>query len=103
MNNCKYGNEKCLCQFCKSKCDKVSTCLDCLSNGKAVHEISMCTKYQRYYERNFMVFTDEEIDKLKDGRPVYYYDGNRYQTVFFSEEGYKEFKKFWNEDEQEEQ
>ena len=33
-----------------------------------------------------MVFTDEEIDKLKDGRPVYYYDGNMYQTVFSSEE-----------------
>lgn len=77
MDNCKYGNKKCLCQFCKSKCDKVNTCLDCLSNGKAVHEITTCT-----------IFTDEEIGKLKDGRPVYYYDENRNQTVFFSEEGY---------------
>ena len=102
MSNCKYGNEKCLCQFCNSKCDKVNTCLDCLSNGKAVHEITMCTKFQRDYERSFIIFTDEEVNKLKDGRPVYYYDENGNRTVFFSEEGYKEFEKFWNEEEQEE-
>lgn len=50
MTNCKYGNDKCLCQFCKSKCDKVNTCLDCLLNDMAVHEITMCTKFQRDYE-----------------------------------------------------
>lgn len=77
MSNCKYGNEKCLCQFCKSKCDKVNTCLDCLSNGKAAHEITMCTKFQR---------DDDEL--------IYHYDENRNK---------KEFKKFWNEEEQEEQ
>lgn len=51
--------------------------------------------------RSFIIFTDEEINKLKGGRPVYYYDENGDQTVFFSEEGYKEFKKFWGVEEKE--
>ena len=36
----------------------------------------------------YVILTDEEINKLRDGRPVYYYDENGNQTVFFSEKGF---------------
>lgn len=47
MDNCPYDNEKCLCQFCKAKCSKQSTCLECISEGKAVHDITKCTGFKK--------------------------------------------------------
>lgn len=47
MNNCPYDNETCLCQFCKAGCSKQSTCLECISEGKTVHDITKCTGFKK--------------------------------------------------------
>lgn len=45
----------------------------------------------------FILFTQKEIDKIKDGLPVSLYDKETgKQTVFMTEEGYKEMNDWWN-------
>ena len=47
--------------------------------------------------RIFILFTQKEIDKIKDGMPVSLYDEETgKQTVFMTEEGYKELNDWWN-------
>jgi hypothetical protein len=48
-------------------------------------------------ERIFILFTQEEVDKIKKGLPVSLYDEETgKQTVFMTEEGYKEMNDWWN-------
>lgn len=45
----------------------------------------------------FILFTQKEVDKLKEGLPVSLYDEETgKQTVFMTEEGYKEMNDWWN-------
>lgn len=45
----------------------------------------------------FILFTQEEVDKIKKGLPVSLYDEETgKQTVFMTEEGYKEMNDWWN-------
>jgi hypothetical protein len=49
------------------------------------------------YEKTFFLFTKEEVDKIKKGVPVVYYDAkSEKQIVFMTEEGYKEMNDWWN-------
>ena len=49
------------------------------------------------FNRNFILFTQEEADKIKKGLPVSLYDEETgKQTVFMTEEGYKEMNDWWN-------
>ena len=51
----------------------------------------------RQNERIFILFTQEEVDKIKEGLPVSLYDEETgKQTVFMTEEGYKEMNDWWN-------
>ena len=48
-------------------------------------------------DRIFILFTQEEVDKIKEGLPVSLYDEETgKQTVFMTEEGYKEMNDWWN-------
>ena len=48
-------------------------------------------------ERIFILFTQEEVDKIRKGLPVSLYDEETgKQTVFMTEEGYKEMNDWWN-------
>ena len=45
----------------------------------------------------FILFTQEEVDKIKEGLPVSLYDEETgQQTVFMTEEGYMEMNDWWN-------
>lgn len=47
--------------------------------------------------RIFILFTQEEVDKIKKGLPVSLYaEETGKQTVFMTEEGYKEMNDWWN-------
>lgn len=47
--------------------------------------------------RIFILFTQEEADKIKKGLPVALYDEETgKQTVFMTEEGYKKMNDWWN-------
>lgn len=47
--------------------------------------------------RIFILFTKEELDKMKEGKPISLYDKETgQQTVFMTEEGYKEMNDWWN-------
>ena len=47
--------------------------------------------------RIFILFTKEELDTMKEGLPVSLYDEETgIQTVFMTEEGYKEMNDWWN-------
>ena len=49
------------------------------------------------FNRNFILFTQEEVDKIKKGLPVSLYDEETgKQTMFMTEEGYKEMNEWWN-------
>ena len=51
------------------------------------------------FNRIFILFTQEEADKIKKGLPVSLYDEETgKQTVFMTEEGYKEMNDWWNGD-----
>ena len=48
-------------------------------------------------DRIFILFTQEEADKIKKGLPVSLYDKETgKQTVFMTEDGYKEPNDRWN-------
>lgn len=45
----------------------------------------------------FILFTQKEVDKIKEGLPVSLYDEETgKQTVYMTEEGYKEMNDWWN-------
>lgn len=47
--------------------------------------------------KSFILFTQKEVDKIKEGLPVSLYDKETgKQTVFMTEEGYKEMNDWWN-------
>ena len=49
------------------------------------------------FNRNFILFTQEEADKIKKGLPVLLYDEETgKQIVFMTEEGYMEMNDWWN-------
>ena len=49
------------------------------------------------FNRNFILFTQEEADKIKKGLPVSLYDEETgKQMVFMTEDGYKELNDWWN-------
>ena len=48
-------------------------------------------------DKSFVLFTQEEADKIKKGLPVSLYDKETgKQTVFMTEDGYKELNDWWN-------
>ena len=48
------------------------------------------------FNRNFILFTQEEADKIKKGLPVSLYDEETgKQIVFMTEDGYKELNDWW--------
>ena len=48
-------------------------------------------------DRIFIMFTQEEVDKIKEGLPVSLYDEETgKQIVFMTEDGYKELNDWWN-------
>lgn len=48
-------------------------------------------------DKIFILFTQKEVDKMKEGLPVSYYDKESgKQTVFMTEEGYKAMNDWWN-------
>ena len=48
-------------------------------------------------DKIFILLTQKEVDKLKEGLPVSLYDEETgKQTVFMTEEGYKEMNDWWN-------
>ncbi len=48
-------------------------------------------------DKIFILFTQKEVDKLKEGLPVSLYDEETgKQTVFMTEEGYKEMNDWWD-------
>ena len=45
----------------------------------------------------FILFTQKEVDQIKEGLPVSLYDEETgKQTVFMTEDGYKEMNDWWN-------
>lgn len=51
----------------------------------------------KLYDEIFILFTQKEIDKIKDGLPVSLYDKETgKQTVFMTYEGYKEMNDWRN-------
>ena len=50
--------------------------------------------------QEFVIFTNEELDRLKEGHPVTLNSkSGDPSTIFYSEEGWKEHLKFWREEE----
>ena len=51
----------------------------------------------KLYDKIFILFTQEEADKIKKGLTVsLYYEETGKKTVFMTEEGYKEMNYWWN-------
>lgn len=42
---CPYDNYNCMCQFCDDKCNNGLNCFECKREGKAVHDIYLCTGF----------------------------------------------------------
>ena len=56
---CEYGNQRCLCQDCKSnaKFDDCKSgfcinCFECEDAGKMVHDMFLCTGYKKREDTN---------------------------------------------------
>lgn len=49
--NCPVGNIYCMCQYCEVKCNHGLNCSDCLREGKAVHDIYLCTGFKGDLDR----------------------------------------------------
>ena len=45
LKPCPLNNHNCMCQFCIVPCDNGLNCSDCNHNGKAVHEVYLCTGF----------------------------------------------------------
>lgn len=46
---CKFGNSRCLCQWCEDQCNNGLECHECDMNGKAMHDCYMCTGFVGTY------------------------------------------------------
>lgn len=45
VNPCPFDNDNCMCQFCETPCNNGLNCSDCAHEGKAVHDVFLCTGF----------------------------------------------------------
>lgn len=67
MSNCPYNQRNCMCQFCEDPCNNGLNCCECRWEGKAVHDIHLCTGFKG----NLDAYIDHSIRYSKeedDGR-----------------------------------
>ena len=46
LKPCPFDNQNCMCQFCEDPCNNGLTCSDCDYEGRAVHDIWLCTGFK---------------------------------------------------------
>lgn len=43
---CSFNNVNCMCQFCEKQCNNGFNCYECNHEGKAIHDICLCTGFE---------------------------------------------------------
>lgn len=51
VNPCPFNNDNCMCQFCETPCNNGLNCSDCAHEGKAVHDVLLCTGFDGSMEQ----------------------------------------------------
>lgn len=68
VNPCPFGNENCMCQFCETPCNNGLNCSDCAHEGKAVHDVLLCTGFDGSMEQYTENWKRKQMEKLGGGQ-----------------------------------
>lgn len=64
VNPCPFDNDNCMCQFCETPCNNGLNCSDCAHEGKAVHDVLLCTGFNGSMEQYTENWKRKQMAKL---------------------------------------
>lgn len=59
-----FDNDNCMCQFCETPCNNGLNCSDCAHEGKAVHDVLLCTGFDGSMEQYTENWKRKQMEKL---------------------------------------
>lgn len=68
VNPCPFDNDNCMCQFCETPCNNGLNCSDCAHEGKAVHDVLLCTGFDGSMEQYTENWKRKQMEKLGGGQ-----------------------------------
>lgn len=68
VNPCPFDNENCMCQFCETPCNNGLNCSDCAHEGKAMHDVLLCTGFDGSMEQYTENWKRKQMAKLGGGQ-----------------------------------
>ena len=68
VNPCPFDNENCMCQFCETPCNNGLNCSDCAHEGKAAHDVLLCTGFDGSMEQYTENWKRKQMEKLGGGQ-----------------------------------
>ena len=67
-NPCPFDNDNCMCQFCETPCNNGLNCSDCAHEGKAVHDMLLCTGFDGSVEQYVANWKRKQMEKMGGGQ-----------------------------------
>lgn len=68
VNPCPFDNENCMCKFCETPCNNGLNCSDCAHEGKAMHDVLLCTGFDGSMEQYTENWKRKQMAKLGGGQ-----------------------------------
>ena len=68
VNPCPFDNDNCMCQFCETPCNNGLNCSDCAHEGKAAHDVLICTGFDGSMEQYIENWKRKQMEKLGGGQ-----------------------------------
>lgn len=63
-----FDNDNCMCQFCETPCNNGLNCSDCAHEGKAAHDVLLCTGFDGSMEQYTENWKRKQMEKLGGGQ-----------------------------------
>lgn len=64
VNPCPFDNDNCMCQFCETPCNNGLNCSDCAHEGKAVHDVFLCTGFDGSVKQYVANWKRKQMEEL---------------------------------------
>lgn len=64
VNPCPFDNDNCMCQFCETPCNNGLNCSDCAHEGKAVHNVFLCTGFDGSVKQYVANWKRKQMEEL---------------------------------------
>lgn len=60
--------DNCMCQFCETPCNNGLNCSDCAHEGKAVHDVFLCTGFDGSVKQYVANWKRKQMEELGGGQ-----------------------------------